>query len=1186
MVGLAVLIALVVAMLPRAAAAQEPPGPGDDNVPVDEDVTAAVADGGRADFWAVMEDRADLGDAASIADWAERGQYVYDRLTSTASESQADLVADLEARGVEYDTFWARNAVLVRAGDEATLDVVRNDPEVRVVEATRTWEVPEPIEAPEAPVVPNAVEWGIADIQADRVWAELGVRGEGVVVANIDTGVDYTHPALVGRYRGNNGDGTFSHDYNWYDPYGDQCATEPCDYDGHGTHTMGTMVGDDGAGNQVGVAPGAQWIGANGCPYGSCPDYDLLTSAEFVMAPFDLAGQNPRPDLRAHIVNNSWGSGNGPFEDPFFADAVDAWNAAGIFGVFANGNHGPDCDTAGSPADDSDAYAVGAYDASGTIAYFSSRGPAGEAPDEYVKPDIAAPGDNVRSSLPGGQYGWLSGTSMAAPHVTGAVALMWSASPATFGDIEATRDLLDGTAVDVDDPTCGGTADDNATYGEGRLDALAAVDATPRGPTGTLTGTVIDAVTSDPIAGATVTVTVEGRPRTTRSVPDGVYRTTVPVGTFDVVASAPQYRPQAGRVEVTEGGTTTFAFALSPLPHLVGTVTDANDGTPVAGALVTATRESDERSAVTGADGTYDLVLETGTWTVTVEADGYATATEEVVLDQDGQRLTLDVALAAGLGAVDPTAIEEVLLPGEQRTQEVTLSNVGSGPLAWEALERGGATVAGTLEREDAPAAVADAVARARRNDPPEGAAPVNRPAPPGPSTATWSPEVSTAALPNILVYTDDPWHGALTYPEQALQRLGMGYTAFYGGYFDGFEQALRDGDWDLVIFADDYYYPTTTVLDALDAYVTGGGSLIAHTWQVEGYASHPLWGHLGATFQGADPDPPDPIHFWDPDHAVFNQPQSVPELTELQSGRYYVSGQGFEPLPGAEALAGTTDAPTPGAATLVLANDERTLLRGFMDGVNDADRDADGLADGSELWEDSIVGMDVGFTVDVPWLEVSPDSGTLEAGDSEALDVAIDTTGLEPGAYSATVIIRTDAPRQERLTVDVDLIVTPYRQAVNVGGAAYTDTTDDPWAADQAFDGSWGRESRAPVVSVRRDIVGTEDDPLYRDARSGGVFAYRFDELPAGTYEVELAFAEIERQRPGRRLFDVTADTVPLLVGYDIAEDVGLDTAVTQRFTVEVTDGQLRIRFLERRGYGKPIVNAIRLTHRPDMTG
>ena len=197
--------------------------------------------------------------------------------------------------------------------------------------------------------------------------------------------------------------------------------------------------------------------------------------------------------------------------------------------------------------------------------------------------------------------------------------------------------------------------------------------------------------------------------------------------------------------------------------------------------------------------------------------------------------------------------------------------------------------------------------------------------------------------------------------------------------------------------------------------------------------------------------------------------------------------------------LAGTTDTATPGEANLILANGVRTLLRGFMDGVNDADRDADGLPDGSELWKDAIVGMDVGFEVDVPWLEVDPGSGSIEPGGSEALDLTVDATGLEPGAYRAAVVVLTDAPRQERLTVDVELVVTPYRQAVNVGGGEYTDTAGDPWAADQAFDGSWGRESRTSVASTRRDIAGTEDDPLYRDARSGGAFAYRFDGCRTG---------------------------------------------------------------------------------------
>src|SRR5690606_23274644 len=151
----------------------------------------------------------------------------------------------------------------------------------------------------------DAVEWGIANINADDVWTEFGVTGEELVIANIDTGVDYTHPALVNQYRGNNGDGTFDHNYNWFDAAG-AGSDEPVDFEGHGTHTMGTMVGSDGGDNQIGVAPGARWIAANGC----CPtDEALITSGEWMLAPTDLNGENPLPSMRPHIINNSWGSG-------------------------------------------------------------------------------------------------------------------------------------------------------------------------------------------------------------------------------------------------------------------------------------------------------------------------------------------------------------------------------------------------------------------------------------------------------------------------------------------------------------------------------------------------------------------------------------------------------------------------------------------------------------------------------------------------------------------------------------------------------------------------------------------------------------------------------------------------------------------------------------------------------------
>ncbi|UMG92873.1 S8 family serine peptidase [Nocardioides sp. TF02-7] len=189
-----------------------------------------------------------------------------------------------------------------------------------------------------AEAVPTAgdVEWGVANINADDVWDQYGVRGEGIVVANIDTGVQFDHPALVEQYRGTRRDGSFDHDYNWFDASG-ACGPAPCDGNGHGTHTMGTMAGSDGADNQIGVAPGVTWIAANGC----CPsDAALVASGQWMLAPTDLDGQNPDPARRPHIVNNSWGT-EGPSNEPMLDDVARAWAASGIFGVWANGNSGP-----------------------------------------------------------------------------------------------------------------------------------------------------------------------------------------------------------------------------------------------------------------------------------------------------------------------------------------------------------------------------------------------------------------------------------------------------------------------------------------------------------------------------------------------------------------------------------------------------------------------------------------------------------------------------------------------------------------------------------------------------------------------------------------------------------------------------------------------------------------------------
>jgi subtilisin family serine protease len=317
------------------------------------------------------------------------------------------------------------------------------------------------------------------------VWTGFNDRGEGIVVANIDTGVQYTHPALVNQYRGNNLDGTFDHNYNWHDP-SKICGNPslaPCDNNGHGTHTMGTMVGDDGdpGANQIGVAPHATWIAAKGCESGSCSLAALLSSGQWVVAPTDLMGLNPDPLMAPNIVNNSWADGPGS-SDAFYRATVQAWVAAGIFPAFANGNFGPGCGSVAPPGSYSESYGVGAFDINNNIAGFSGRGPAPLALGGGIKPNVSAPGVNVRSSWNNGGYLSISGTSMATPHLAGTVALVWSAQPLLQGDIDGTRAIIDNSAIATSDLTCGGTAANNNVWGRGRLDAFAAVTAATAPP--------------------------------------------------------------------------------------------------------------------------------------------------------------------------------------------------------------------------------------------------------------------------------------------------------------------------------------------------------------------------------------------------------------------------------------------------------------------------------------------------------------------------------------------------------------------------------------------------------------------------------------------------------------------------------------------------------------------------------
>ena len=411
---------------------------------------------------------------------AERAQFVHDELRRHADVHQAGVQSLLKRRGIEYRVFWINNSLFIRNASPALVHELAARDDVAYVRGN--YEVPLHVPQPAEGTLTRGgtVEWNIDIINAPQVW-QTGNTGQGAVVANIDTGVRYTHGALIDSYRGNNGDGSFTHDYNWFDPRG-TFLNEPADNNGHGTHTMGTMVGGDGLGpftNDIGVAPDARWIAAKGCESNSCSDFSLISAAQWVACPTRVDGSDPDCSTVPDVVNNSWGGGGG---DPWYTSYVDSWVSAGIIPVFSAGNSGPSCSSLGTPGDYSNVIGVGGTDINDSNYDFSSRGPGSF---RRFKPDFVAPGENVRSAVnnSNGSYSNFSGTSMAAPHVAGTIALMLTANPnATLTDIY--RAFVNSTAQTLIAPTgpqrCGirfFNQYPNFIYGWGRIDAPGAVQA-------------------------------------------------------------------------------------------------------------------------------------------------------------------------------------------------------------------------------------------------------------------------------------------------------------------------------------------------------------------------------------------------------------------------------------------------------------------------------------------------------------------------------------------------------------------------------------------------------------------------------------------------------------------------------------------------------------------------------------
>jgi subtilisin family serine protease len=361
--------------------------------------------------------------------------------------------------------------------------------------------LPQPAHAADAssqPGAPATIEPGINYTHAPQVWA-LGFNGQNIVVASADTGVRWTHNALKPHYRG--WDGVMAdHDYNWHDSIhsgGGVCgpdSPQPCDDFFHGSHTTGTAIGDDGGANQIGMAPGAKWIACRNMDQGVGTPARYIECMQFFLAPYPVGGDPSQgdPTKAPDVTINSWGcpTSEGCSVNTLKA-AVEAQAAAGIMMVVAAGNSGSSCSTViDPPSFYAASYTVGALNTgTDTIAFFSSRGPATVDGSGRIKPDIAAPGTSTRSASNSSDnaYTFADGTSMATPHIAGAMALLWSAIPSLQNQIDPSRAALNNSAVHIASTQCGSAGPPNNVYGWGRVDILAA--ATSGTPTPTPTAT-------------------------------------------------------------------------------------------------------------------------------------------------------------------------------------------------------------------------------------------------------------------------------------------------------------------------------------------------------------------------------------------------------------------------------------------------------------------------------------------------------------------------------------------------------------------------------------------------------------------------------------------------------------------------------------------------------------------------
>jgi hypothetical protein len=637
-------------------------------------------------------------------------------------------------------------------------------------------------------------------------------------------------------------------------------------------------------------------------------------------------------------------------------------------------------------------------------------------------------------------------------------------------------------------------------------------------------------------------------------------------------------------------GSPDFAirYLLPPSGFVQGHVTDANDHAALGGASVKALQGGNVvRETSTDGSGFYRMQLPVGDYTIEASKTNYETGSADVTVAEDAT-VTQDFALRTPRGEVSPTSLEIIAPPDQIRTRTLTLRNTGSLPMTWDVRESGGGPAAPS-RAELKKNANYDPNARTTRGEF-AGKAPVApNPGAPGDVLRQWPTGLS---LGWGVGYTGRVWlsdvDGGFCGPSCQNHEFlvdgtptGTAFATPWAGAWPA-DMALTGSSemCQLDVGGDNGIHCWDTNTGATTRSITGGFPWTSISQRGLAYRPDDDSFYVGGWNQGIL------YHVAGFSHATPGQ-----VLNQCNAPDFNISGLAWNPAVGQvwEATNSPSDTiirvdPVTCAAVSSIAHPRP----GFNGAGLEMNEDGNLWMIAQDAGPNTAYLVDSGVPAfsDVPWLSESPTSGSIAAGSSTNVQVTVDTHGMAPGVYQATLTFRTDSGRQPNLSVPVRLIVPAYEQGFDSGDGSYTDTLGDTWSPDRAYtpaNGSGYVQSPPKTVDTRSAIGGTLDDKLYQSARITPM-TYRFTGLPAGVYQVELRFAEIQNKKPGQRQFDVIVNGSPYLIAFDISALVGKNYAIDRSLFVNVpASGEVSVQLANRQSRGDPILNGIRVTHRPD---